>query len=202
MSLNAAPTPTVPSALIPAWKKRLPMQLTWGRMAICPVIVGLLLLDGAIWGWIAAGLFIVASITDWFDGYFARKYQATSNMGKFMDPIADKVLVASVLIMLIPTGRVGPVLVLLLLVRDILIGGIRAVAAADQVIIDAKATGKWKTGIQMVGIPAVLLNTPVFGVPVYEIGLILLWISVILSLISGYQYVRLYVESKQRTQGL
>lgn len=175
------------------------MQLTWGRMAVCPLIVGLLLFEGPVAGWIAAGLFILASITDWFDGYFARKYEATSSMGKFMDPIADKILVASVLIMLIPSGRVGPVLVLLLLARDILIGGIRSVAAADRLIIDAKATGKWKTGIQMVGIPAVLIHTPLFGLPIYEIGLVLLWISVVLSIISGFEYVQLYRKSKTRS---
>ena len=113
-----------------------------------------------------------------------------------MDPIADKILVASVLIMLIPSGRVGPVLVLLLLARDILIGGIRSVAAADNIVIDAKATGKLKTGMQMVGIPCILVYQPVFGVPVYETGLVLLWVSVVLSLISGYQYVQLYIEGR------
>ena len=113
-----------------------------------------------------------------------------------MDPIADKVLVASVLIMLVPSGRVGPVLVLLLLVRDILIGGVRSVAAADNIVIDAKATGKWKTGLQMVGIPAILIFDPIAGVPVYKIGVGLLWVSVVLSLISCYQYVQLYIEGR------
>lgn len=168
-------------------------------MAVCPIIVGLMGLEAHIWGWVTALLFIAASITDWFDGYFARKFNATSTMGKFMDPIADKVLVATVLIMLIPSGRVGPLLVLLLLVRDILIGGVRSVAAADRVIIDAKAAGKWKTGMQMIGIPAILIHTPLFGIPIYEIGLLLLWVSVILSLISGYQYMRMYYLSKNRT---
>jgi CDP-diacylglycerol--glycerol-3-phosphate 3-phosphatidyltransferase len=154
---------------------------------------------GDIYAWLASGLFILASITDWLDGYYARKFNAASTMGKLMDPIADKILVASALIMLIPSERVSPILVLLLLARDILIGGIRAVAAADSVIIDAKATGKWKTGLQMVSIPALLIGTPVLGLPLLEIGRILLWTSVILSLISGVQYVRLYNQSRQRT---
>ena len=118
-------------------------------------------------------------------------------MGKFMDPIADKVLVATVLIMLIPTGRVRPELVLLLLARDILIGGIRSVAAADNVIIDAKAAGKWKTALQMISIPAILIATPLAGLPLYELGAILLWVSVILSIFSGYQYVQLYFQNRK-----
>lgn len=157
-------------------------------------------MDDAQWGWVAAALFILASITDWFDGYLARRYEAISNLGKFMDPIADKILVASVLIMLLPKGRVGPILVLVLLCRDILIGGIRSVAAADRVVIDAKAAGKWKTGLQMVSIPCILVYTDVFGVPLYHFGVIVLWFSVILSVLSGYQYVRLYMDSRNEAK--
>lgn len=174
------------------------MQLTWGRMAVCPLIITFMMMGSNFWNWVAAALFILASITDWFDGYLARKYDATSNMGKFMDPIADKILVASVLIMLIPSGAVHPLLVLLLLTRDILIGGIRAVAAADQVIIDAKPAGKWKTGLQLVGIPAILINSPVLGLPVHTIGNVLLWVSVVLSMLSGTQYIQLYLASRSK----
>jgi CDP-diacylglycerol--glycerol-3-phosphate 3-phosphatidyltransferase len=184
-------------ASLPNWKRKLPMALTWARMAVCPLFIPLIAADRGIYNWIAAALFIAASITDWADGHFARKYGMISNMGKFMDPIADKILVATVLIMMIPAGRVGPILVLLLLCRDILIGGIRSVAAADRVIIDAKAAGKWKTGMQMVAIPALLVGRPLMGVPLYEIGAVLLWISVILSLFSGYQYVRIYMENRK-----
>ncbi len=173
------------------------MALTWSRMGVCPILVAFLYLDKPVWSWMAAGLFILASITDWLDGHFARKYGAISNMGKFMDPIADKILVATVLIMLIPTGKVDPILVLVLLSRDILIGGIRSVAAADRVIIDAKAAGKWKTGMQMVAIPAVLLDFKYSVIDVAQIGTWLLWISVVLSLFSGAQYVKLYFENKK-----
>jgi CDP-diacylglycerol--glycerol-3-phosphate 3-phosphatidyltransferase len=196
--MSSKPAPAPLEEPIPQWKKKLPMWLTWSRMAICPLFVFLLLLDDPIWGWVAALLFIAASITDYFDGMLARRYRAISTLGKFMDPIADKILIASVLIMLIPSGRVGPILVLLLLTRDILIGGIRSVAAADQVIIDAKAAGKWKTGLQMVSIPAILIRYNWGGLPVYQIGLGLLWASVILSLFSGYQYVQLYLESREK----
>jgi len=101
------------------------------------------------------------------------------------------------LIMLIPSGKVGPIVVLLLLSRDILIGGIRSVAAADRVIIDAKAAGKWKTGLQMVAIPAILIDHEFMGVDILMIGRWLLWISVILSLFSGVQYIKLYFENRK-----
>jgi CDP-diacylglycerol--glycerol-3-phosphate 3-phosphatidyltransferase len=184
---------------IPAWKKRLPMALTWGRMAVCPFFVPMLMAEAPIWGWIASALFIAASITDWFDGYFARRFKAISNLGKFMDPIADKILVATVMILLLPTGRIDPIVVIILLVRDILIGGIRSVAAADNVIIDAKATGKWKTAVQMAAIPMLLIHTPVLGFPFAETGRGLLWVSAVLSLVSGFQYVQLYNVSRKST---
>ncbi|MES2963807.1 MAG: CDP-diacylglycerol--glycerol-3-phosphate 3-phosphatidyltransferase [Bdellovibrionota bacterium] len=188
---------TAASLPLPEWKKRLPMALTWSRMGVCPILVAFLYLDQPMWSWMAAGLFIMASITDWLDGHLARKFNVISNMGKFMDPIADKILVATVLIMLIPSKKVGPIVVLLLLARDILIGGIRSVAAADRVIIDAKAAGKWKTGMQMVAIPALLIDLEFMGVEFREIGFWLLWISVLLSLFSGYQYVKVYFENKK-----
>jgi CDP-diacylglycerol--glycerol-3-phosphate 3-phosphatidyltransferase len=182
---------------IPAWKKQLPMWLTWSRIAVCPFMVACLLTGNLTYHWIAAAIFIDASITDWFDGTLARKYQAESNLGRFMDPIADKILVASALIMLIPTGRADPIMVLLLLVRDIFIGGIRSVAAADGVVISAKAAGKWKTGLQMVGVPALLVGTSVFGFPMVDAGRYLLWASVVLSMISGVDYFRLYLQSRK-----
>lgn len=173
------------------------MALTWGRMAVCPFFIPMLMSDAPIWGWVASALFILASITDWFDGYFARRFKAISNLGKFMDPIADKILVATVLILLLPSGRVDPIVVIILLVRDILIGGIRSVAAADNVIIDAKATGKWKTAVQMAAIPMLLIHTPVLGFPFAETGRVFLWMSAVLSLLSGFQYIQLYNVSRK-----
>lgn len=179
------------------WKKKLPMWLTMSRMIVCPLFIPLIHFGGPLLDFLAALLFIAASITDYFDGSLARKYNAVSNMGKFMDPIADKVLVSTVLIMLIPTTRVGPELVLLLLARDIVIGGIRSVAAADNVIIDAKAAGKWKTAMQMVAIPLILISPDFALFPLDKLGSLLLWVSVILSIFSGYQYIRLYLENRK-----
>ena len=183
------------------------MRLTWARIFLCVPIIGLLFsqdaiyrgTDAGLWcGNLAAAIFIAASITDWFDGALARKYGVVSTMGKFMDPIADKILVSSILTMLIPSGRVDPILVLLLLSRDILVGGIRSIAAADQIVIDAKSAGKLKTAVQMTGIPMLLIRTPLFGIPFHWIGYGFLWFSVVLSLVSGLQYARLYREARSK----
>lgn len=167
------------------------------RIYMVPVIVALLYPNDLALNITAALLFIVGSITDYYDGYFARKFNATSNMGKFMDPIADKILVTSVLVMLVPSDRIDPLMVIIILARDTFIGGIRSVAAADQIIIDAKATGKWKTALQMVAIPAVMIDQKVFGIPFEKIGYWVLWISVILSVTSGFQYYWGYLKSKK-----
>lgn len=175
------------------------MWLTWSRVAICPFIVYCINLNSPISGWIAALLFILGGITDWLDGSLARKWNVQSNMGRFMDPIADKVLVSSALIMMISTGRAGAILVLMLLVRDILIGGIRSVAAADGLVIDAKAAGKWKTALQMAAIPVLMVDFSFIELPVHQAATVVLWASVILSLVSGAQYVRLYYEAKRQS---
>lgn len=192
-----------PKPELPYWKRELPMWLTWSRMLACiPLTIVMLTLEKRTAGWVAAAIFIVAAITDWLDGYFARKFHTQTTMGKFMDPIADKILVSTVLILLVPSGAVHPVLVIIILGRDILIGGIRSIAAADRLIIDAKATGKWKTAVQMVAIPAVLIDvTPMTlldNVSSQVVGHGLLWISGILSLVSGLEYINLYRNSRSR----
>lgn len=166
----------------------LPMWLTLSRMAAAPIVIFILMTNWVWAGWAAAIVFILASLTDWLDGYFARKYNLESNMGKFMDPIADKILVLGAILMLLDMNRVDPVMVFLLLARDIFIGGIRSVAAANQIIIAAKPFGKWKTALQMIAIPCMLVYDRLFGIPLGDLGYCLLWISVAFSLVSGYEY--------------
>lgn len=178
---------------VPAnWKKNLPMWLTLSRMFLAPLIIACMFSSAPLFGYVAALLFVLASLTDYWDGYFARKYAAESDMGKLLDPIADKVLVSSVLIMMVAVGYIDAILVMLLVNRDIVIGGLRAVAATRNVVIAAKTSGKWKTAVQMVGIPALLIHTPLLNVPLAPIGYGLLWISVVLSLVSAYDYVGIF----------
>lgn len=182
-----------------SWQKQLPMAITLSRIAVVPlVLIGMEMatLNARL---IAGLLFIVASISDYFDGFYARKFNAVSNMGKFMDPIADKILVTSVLVALIPGDRISPWMVIIILARDTLISGLRSVAAADQVIIAAKPAGKWKTAMQMVAIPALIVGEDFAGLPILKIGAIVLWISVILAITSGFEYLWGYYRATRKT---
>lgn len=170
------------------WKKQLPMWATYSRMLVGPLMLPFFYFELPFAGWTAAILFILASITDWLDGYWARKYGAESVMGQLMDPIADKILVTGALVILLYLNRIGPFLVFFLFARDFFIGGVRSAAAARQVIIAALPIGKWKTVFQMIGIPCLLIFEGPFGIPLGLIGIVLLWLSLGLSLLSGAQY--------------
>lgn len=185
-----------------------PTVVTSGRIAACiPFIACYLLLQGPLKAWSCTLVFVFAAISDWLDGYLARRWNAQSTMGKFLDPVADKVLVLCVLILFSYDRLIHPVLPILILSRDILIGGIRSVAAADRVVIDAKATGKWKTAVQMVAIPFVLIGSEVTtwfeavlptNLPSLEqVGSGLLWMSALLSLVSGWEYIQIYRQSRR-----
>ncbi|MGZ3771481.1 MAG: CDP-diacylglycerol--glycerol-3-phosphate 3-phosphatidyltransferase [Bdellovibrio sp.] len=180
------------------FQKNLAMRVTISRIVAVPVIVALMWPNTLMWNILAAVCFILASITDYYDGYFARKYDAVSNFGKFMDPIADKILVTSVLAMLLSQGKIDAWMVIIILARDNFIGGIRSVAAADHIIIDAKPAGKWKTAMQMVAIPIVIIGNMAPYMPYLDkIGYGVLWISVILSITSGIEYYLGYLKSRK-----
>ena len=182
------------------------MLLTMSRVYVVPLIILLLHQSRFFFSILAAIFFIAASITDYYDGFLARKWNLVSNLGKFMDPVTDKILVLGVLIFLTHQSFIDPYVVILLTVRDTFIGGIRAVASADRIIIDAKSSGKWKTGLQMVAIPAVILGMSYkdqYKIDVLvdifhwigQIGYGLLWISSVFSLISAVQYYNIYKNS-------
>jgi CDP-diacylglycerol--glycerol-3-phosphate 3-phosphatidyltransferase len=180
---------------LPYWKKQLPLWLTLFRIVSVPFIVALILLAPPLWNWLSAGLFILASLSDWLDGHYARKYKVESNLGRLLDPIADKFLVSTVLILLIPLGRIEALLVVVLLNRDIIINGLRSFAASEGKIISAGSLGKWKTALQMVAMPAILIYEPVGPLSGQWIGYWGLWASLVLSLISAGQYLWGYLKS-------
>lgn len=166
-----------------------PNLLTLSRVLFVPVVVACLFFRTPSWDLIAAILFGVASITDYFDGYLARKQKSESVYGKLMDPLADKFLVVSSLVMLQEIGRIHPVVVILLICREMAITGLRALASAEGVVIGASQSAKWKTATQMVAIPFVMVKQGLFGIPLYEIGLVLLYVSLAISLWSAKDYV-------------
>ncbi len=178
-------------------KKQWPLLLTLSRIFIAIPIAFLIYIQEPWALYLATVVFILASITDYLDGYYARKFEAVTQLGKFLDPVADKVLVTSVLAMLLQFSVVNSWILILFVGRDTIIGGIRAAAAAEGLVIDAKATGKWKAALQMISIPLLIL--PAFNLSLgtaivsnHTFGLGLLWVSVVLSLFSGWQYLQLY----------
>jgi CDP-diacylglycerol--glycerol-3-phosphate 3-phosphatidyltransferase len=166
-----------------------PNLLTLARIAFVPVVVGLLFIGEPKWDLVAALLFGAASITDYFDGYIARTQKIETVYGKLMDPLADKFLVVSALIMLQKLDRIHAVVVILLICREMAITGLRALASAEGVVIGASGSAKWKTATQMIAIPLIMAQSALFGLPLYPIGMVLLYISLGISLWSAKAYV-------------
>ncbi len=164
----------------------LPNKLTMARVIAVPIFIALFMLD---FRYPAAIVFIVASATDFLDGYIARKQGLVTNFGKIMDPLADKVLVISALCLLVETKEVAAWMLIVILAREFTVAGLRTVAAADGLVIAAGVTGKIKTILQMIAVPLLLLlNWPFVytGIPMDQI---FLWASVIMTVVSGVEYV-------------
>lgn len=166
-----------------------PNMLTLIRIILTPLMVFLLFQKEPFWDWMAGIVFIVAAITDFFDGYLARSQQNITIYGKLLDPLADKFLVVSALIMLQELHRIHPVFVILLVCRELAITGLRALASAEGLIIAASPSAKWKTASQMVAIPLLIIYQKVLGIPLDVLGIVLLYFSLALSLWSAKDYI-------------
>ena len=166
----------------------LPNKLTVLRvLMIVPFVVFMLTdLGGAYGHWIALGIFCVASFTDFLDGYIARKYSLITNFGKFMDPLADKLLVCAAMICLVQTGQLAAWVVIVIISREFIISGFRLIASDNQIVIAASPWGKFKTVFQMLMVIVLIANLGgVFDV----IGSVLIWISLVLTVVSLIDYV-------------
>lgn len=167
----------------------LPNKLTILRMCMIPFFVFFMLapyFDG-YGNYIAAVIFIVASLTDMLDGKIARKHNLVTNFGKFMDPLADKLLVCSALICLIEKGQLAAWVVIIIISREFIISGFRLIASDNGVVIAASYWGKFKTVFQMLMVIVLILN---FNHPVYQmVGTVLTYISVILTVVSLVDYI-------------
>lgn len=172
-------------------KKSLPNLLTLSRILVIPVLVGAFYIDGLWSNWLAAGLFGVASITDFLDGYMARAWQAQSKLGRFLDPIADKLLVSAAILMLVAAGTAHILPSLAILCREILVSGLREYLAEVNVSVPVSRLAKFKTAAQMLSIFLLLLGpaAPAF-LHSLVLGNILLWIAAVLTLVTGYAYLR------------
>ena len=165
----------------------LPNKLTVVRMVLVPFFVAALLLSKTndSLKWVALALFVIASLTDFADGYIARKYNLVTNFGKFMDPLADKILTISGMICLIELGRIPSWIVVIIVAREFIISGFRLVAAENGVVIAANYWGKFKTTFQMIMIILMIMNIPQLQI----LTNIVMWIALALTIISLVTYI-------------
>ena len=164
-------------------------KLTTFRVLCIPIFVVFMLIESIPYNYyLAAIVFIVASITDLFDGKIARKYHLVTNFGKFMDPLADKMLVTAALICLTPK-MITSWVVIIIISRELFISGFRMLAADQGIVLAAGWWGKFKTAFSMVMIIVLIVNTPLNNSVLYIIGQILIWISLALTIISMIEYV-------------
>ena len=176
----------------------LPNLLTLSRIFAVPLLVLLMWNPG--WGaWLAAFvLFCIAGATDYLDGYLARAAGTVSKLGVFLDPVADKIMVAATIVMLVHSGIVhgwAVIAALVILLREITVSGLREYLAGLQVSLPVSRLAKWKTAAQMIALGALILagtaSAPWLGwLPAYEIGIVCLWLAAGLTLITGYDYLR------------
>jgi CDP-diacylglycerol--glycerol-3-phosphate 3-phosphatidyltransferase len=167
----------------------LPNLLTATRIFLIPVFVALAYLPGASGQLLSAIFFSIAALTDWADGYIARRDGLLTPFGKFFDPVADKLLVISALILLVAQGQAPLALVLLITAREITITGLREYMSGIGSSVPVSGIGKWKTGFQMAAIIMLLLQDGLFGLPLGILGLLSLYICVVLTWWSGYLYL-------------
>ncbi|WP_432629451.1 CDP-diacylglycerol--glycerol-3-phosphate 3-phosphatidyltransferase [Brotaphodocola sp.] len=166
----------------------LPNKLTVMRVILIPFfVVSLLAFNGQVQFLrnLACGIFIVASLTDMLDGKIARKYNLVTNFGKFMDPLADKLLVCSALICLIQLGQMPAWMVIVIVSREFIISGFRLVAAEQGIVIAASYWGKFKTTFQMIAVILMIVNLPVL----HLLTLACTWIALILTVVSLVDYI-------------
>jgi cardiolipin synthase len=199
---------TVSSTPLPARPRSLPNLLTYTRIAAVPVVVGLMfgqsILGGPLWlRWVALVFFIAAAITDVLDGYFARMYGQHSSLGRMLDPIADKLLVASCLLMLAAEETIrgwSLLAAVIILCREILVSGLREYLAGLRVSLPVSRLAKWKTTWQLIAVgfliageagdkaASLIIGQEAFVVT--DIGLALLWLSALVTLYTGWDYMR------------
>lgn len=167
-----------------------PNKLTVLRIILVPVMVAAFYIPWEYTYILAAGLFILAALTDLIDGKLARKRSQITVFGKFMDPIADKILVAAAMIMLNASGQLSPIPTIIVVSREFIVSGVRLVMAGKGNVVAANIWGKAKTMTQSIAIPLIMLKNPVFrliGIPMDQI---LMWVSTALAVISGYTYLK------------
>jgi len=168
----------------------LPNTLTFTRLVSIPIVLICLSFPGRWGSFLAALFFVLASVTDILDGFFARKYGTVTVLGKLLDPLVDKLLVSLTMIMLIPLDRIPVWIVIVIIAREIAMTGLRGIAIGEGIVIQASALGKYKTILQSVALGGLCLHYVYFGINFHVVGMVFLWGALILTLWSGWDYFR------------
>jgi CDP-diacylglycerol--glycerol-3-phosphate 3-phosphatidyltransferase len=180
-----------------AYKINLPTKITLLRILLVPFLLAFLIAPSRVNALMAALIFGAAALTDWLDGHLARSTQQVTTLGKLLDPIADKILLAAGLIPLVGLGRVPAWMAAVMLIREFAVSGLREIAAAEQVIIHASPMAKAKTVLQIAAILLLILNHETWPLSFSTIGMGLLTLSLVLSVVSGVEY---YLQCRRRLQ--
>ncbi|WP_414654084.1 CDP-diacylglycerol--glycerol-3-phosphate 3-phosphatidyltransferase [Hyalangium sp.] len=187
----------------------LPNMLTLGRILLIPVFVWFTYDADPFYSLMAGVVFAVASITDVVDGYLARKWNLITVVGKFMDPLADKLIVMAALVMMVRLGRIAAWVVIVLLARELIVSGLRTIAASEGMVIAAGQEGKWKTSLQLVGVISLCvhyvhpldLGSQVVMVDYNKVGKVLVYLSGAFSVWSAVVYFRAFLSMLARRGG-
>ena len=167
----------------------LPNKLTLARIGMTVLMVAFLLVDGSVWAWLAAVMYALASLTDAADGRIARERGLVTNFGKFMDPLADKILNYSVMIVLVPEGLIPTVALVIILFREFMVSGIRLSAAEQGRVVAANIWGKLKTLVQDLSLVLILVLRAAGAAALVTTANVLLWICAGLTVLSGAVYL-------------
>ncbi len=169
-------------------------KLTLIRVILVPFFMAFLMMSKPVYHWIALVIFIIASVTDWCDGYIARKYNQITTFGKFVDPLADKMLTTAAFVVFAADGTISPWALFIILAREFVVSGVRLVSVAEGKVIAASIWGKLKTVMQMISIIAAIVLKNADFIPYIEVFAqpvisILIWVTVIATVLSGADYL-------------
>lgn len=172
----------------------LPNALTAFRLFCIPVVIIALHFTGKWGSFLSALFFSLAFITDILDGFFARRYGLVTVFGKFLDPLADKILVSLTMIMLVHIDRIPAWMVMLIIAREMAITGLRSVAVGEGIVIQASSLGKYKTIFQASAVIGLCLHYRYVGADFHVVGMVLLWVALVLTIWSGWAYFRQFYQ--------
>ena len=180
---------------------KLANKITLLRILMTPLVVLLLYFEGPMTCILATLAFIFASLTDWADGYIARRSNMVTSMGKFLDPLADKVLICSVLIMFVKLDWAPAWVVIIIVCRELVVTGLRAIAIDEGIVLAADNFGKAKTVLQIFAIVPLALHYPLWGMDLRLLGLVLLYIALVLAVVPGANYCYDFYRNTRKQAG-